>query len=109
MQREEFEAIAERYLAECFARTTPPHVNELAATAGYSTPLFSRLFLTAVGQRPSDYLKARQLERAKQLLRTTNLAVEKVAQASGYGTDATLYRVFRVATGSTPGQFRQRR
>ena len=99
--------LADAYLTWCFAHRTPPHVNELAARLGLSADRFSRLFSSAVGEHPSDYLKRRQIERAKKLLLETNLEIVEVSGASGYGTEMTLYRNFRRATGTTPLRFRQ--
>jgi len=107
VERAEFERAARKYLAECFANTTAPHVNELAARCGFSVPLFSRLFFAAVGVRPSTYLKNGQLQRAEYLLRHTKLPVIAIAKAAAYGSVNTLYRTFRDAKGTTPQQFRQ--
>jgi len=74
----------------------------------YSSHKFSRLFFSTVGEHPSDYLKRLQIERAKKLLRETNLELKAVARASGYGTENTFHHNFRHATGTTPRRFRDR-
>jgi len=106
MDRSDFVAAADAYLADCFARETPPHVNEFAMRCQLPTAAFSRGFLAAVGEQPSAYLKRRQVERAAKLLRTTNLTMNAVGYAAGFGTRMSFFRAFRRATGKTPQQYR---
>jgi LacI family transcriptional regulator len=47
-----------------------------------------------------------RIERAKQLLATTDLPIPKVAQASGFGTGEYLATLFRQVTGITPLKYR---
>jgi len=107
--RGDLEQFVEEYLAECFARKTPPQVKELALKLGVSASGLSRMFSTIVGQPPSEYLKARQIERAKLLLRTTTLDIAAIGYEAGFGTEVSFHRAFRRATSRTPKQFRESR
>jgi transcriptional regulator GlxA family with amidase domain len=54
-----------------------------------------------------DYLQNLRIEHGKQLLETTNLAVEEVSAASGYGDASFFRRLFRRRVGLTPGAYRR--
>jgi AraC family carnitine catabolism transcriptional activator len=68
----------------------------------------SAAFVAECGQRPSAYLKRAQLERALQLLETTDLPLHEVARCAAFGTHVTFFRAFRRAFGCTPAQHRSR-
>ena len=97
----------EEYLIGCFVRSVPPRAKDLAAAVGLSAGRFSNIFLQQFGERPAIYLKRRQVERAKALLRTTDYSISTVARASGFGTRMTLFRAFRRFTGMTPMEYRR--
>jgi transcriptional regulator GlxA family with amidase domain len=69
---------------------------------------FVRRFAKAVGMTPIDYVHALRLEEAKQMLETTDLPVEAVANETGYGDTSFFHRLFRRKTGLTPAQYRLR-
>jgi two-component system response regulator YesN len=48
------------------------------------------------------YLRNLRVDRAKQLLSTTDLDVQRVAQLCGFGTGQYMARVFRRTLGMTP-------
>lgn len=77
------------YLAECFARETPPHVNELAARLEFSPSQLNRVFLRQMGVMPSTFMKTACLERAKHLLVTTTLGTATVGYQAGFVTRTT--------------------
>jgi AraC family transcriptional regulator len=49
----------------------------------------------------------RRIERAKQLLRDTELPVLQVALRTGFASQSHLSTAFKRATGSTPGAYRR--
>jgi len=57
---------------------------------------------------PLEYVHALRLEETKLLLETTDMAVEDVAHAVGYGDGSVLSRLFRRKVGLTPAQYRKR-
>ncbi|HEX8055215.1 MAG TPA: helix-turn-helix transcriptional regulator [Novosphingobium sp.] len=83
-------------------------VERLAAVSGVSEAHFARSFKEAFGVPPHRYLLTRRIERAKALLRDTQLAVTAVAFESGWNSLGTFGRTFRDVTGESPGEFRLR-
>ena len=88
------------------------HVNErvavqqLAATVHMSPFHFTRVFKVAVGHSPHAYLTRVRMERARELLATTQLPIVKVARHVGFQTQAHFTCVFRKHTGVTPRAYR---
>jgi AraC family transcriptional regulator len=67
---------------------------------------FTRLFKKAVGQTPHQYVLARRIERAKQLLSDRAVSMVDVALEVGFPNQSYFGTVFRRLTGMTPRQFR---
>jgi transcriptional regulator GlxA family with amidase domain len=57
---------------------------------------------------PVAYLQSLRMQRAKQLLTSTDMKIRSVADACGYGNEKYFYRRFRRRNGLTPGQWRRR-
>jgi two-component system response regulator YesN len=69
---------------------------------------FSTVFSQQVGEPFRDYLTNLRINRAKELLRTTNLTSAQVAYQSGYNDAHYFSTFFRKKTGFAPLQFRKR-
>jgi transcriptional regulator GlxA family with amidase domain len=83
-------------------------VERLAARAAMSPRHFARVFRAEVGCTPADFVERTRVEVARRLLETTNLAVEEVARAAGFGTVETFRRAFARRVGASPRQYRDR-
>lgn len=83
-------------------------LSEAAKIARLSKFHFLRLFAAAYGVTPGVYLANRRIERAQDLLRTTNLTVTEVCMAVGYSSLGSFATRFREITGETPGAFQRR-
>jgi AraC family transcriptional regulator len=92
------------FISEHITETVP--VDELASTVHMSPCHFARMFKQAVGQPPHEYVTARRVEHAKELLRTTDLPLVDVAANVGFQTQAHFTGVFRKQAGVTPRIFR---
>jgi transcriptional regulator GlxA family with amidase domain len=97
---------ADRYLAECFAAATPPHVNEFAARLGMTPRTLNRSFRSEASVSVGAYFRNARIAHAKELLATTELSVASIAEAAGFGTRTSIYRVFRRILGMTPEEYR---
>jgi AraC-like DNA-binding protein len=80
-----------------------------ARRAGLSERHASRLFQLELGRTFREHLAVLRLERAKALLRDTEMSVIDVAGETGWSSLAHFNSVFRRRVGSTPSQFRSRR
>ncbi|MBE2222373.1 MAG: response regulator [Anaerolineae bacterium] len=82
-------------------------LNEIAAQANLSPNYFSVVFSDEFGESYKDYITRLRMERAKELLLTTNLKCSEIAFQSGYNDPHYFSHVFRKNTGLPPQQFRQ--
>jgi AraC family transcriptional regulator len=84
-----------------------PSLDQLAAVARLSVYHFARQFKTATGLPPHQYVLARRVERAKQLLQQgRDLSLAEVAAHVGFADQSQLCHHFKRIVGVTPGQFR---
>ncbi|MFV0260365.1 MAG: helix-turn-helix transcriptional regulator [Acidimicrobiales bacterium] len=83
-------------------------LDEAAAIAHLSKFHFHRLFRATYGVTPASYLSQRRIERAQDLLRTSNLTVTEVCTAVGFSSLGSFSTRFRALTGETPGAFQRR-
>ncbi len=66
----------------------------------------SRSFAKEVGATLVEYINARRLEKAKELLRTTDLSVTEICLQIGYNYTAYFTKIFKEKEGMTPTQYR---
>jgi AraC-like DNA-binding protein len=83
-------------------------VEELAKAAACSPTYLRRLFRAGLGMSPQQYLLQRRLQRAADLLRTTDHTVQQVAERCGFESLSHFHRCFRTRFGCTPLEFRSR-
>lgn len=100
-------AEAERYIADCGERRSSIRASEFALRVRRTPAQLARQFHASVGQCVKQYFVRRQLERAKELLRTTARTTQEIAVDAGFGTPRTFYRLFKRRTGLSPTQYRQ--
>lgn len=86
----------------------PLDVPALARTALMSTAHFSRRFREAYSETPYSYLMTRRIERAKMLLRNTDLSVTEVCFAVGCSSLGSFSSRFTELVGETPSAYRSR-
>lgn len=86
-----------------------PPVAELARKFGYSPVHFSRVFSQIMGEPPREYIVNARLQRARQLLRESNLSIGEIADMLGYPDIYFFSRQFREKCGKTPTEYRARR
>lgn len=78
----------------------------LAETLRISKFHLLRTFNKHTGVTPNEYLNRIRIEKAVELLRTTDHSIEAIAVQVGYSTGSYFIKVFRKLTGQTPGDFR---
>ncbi|HEX7135701.1 MAG TPA: helix-turn-helix domain-containing protein [Iamia sp.] len=83
-------------------------VEQLARRATLSPRTFARRFVATTGTTPLQWLLNQRVARARMLLETTDLPVERIAQLCGFGTAAGLRTHFARVVGTSPTQYRSR-
>jgi AraC-like DNA-binding protein len=86
----------------------PWSVPELAEISGLSRAAFARTFRDALGQTPMRYLTDWRMTLARDHLRTGELSLTGIADATGYGSPYAFAAAFRRHHGDPPGAWRQR-
>jgi AraC family transcriptional regulator len=84
----------------------PLTLEELALRCNLSAYHFARMFRASFGLPPHQYLLARRLHRACQLLRMGALPLGEVALSCGFASASHFSNRFRQALGATPGAYR---
>ena len=79
----------------------PLDLDELAAVGGLSKYHFLRLFKATYGVTPAEYVSQRRIERAQDLLRSTNLTVTEVCHAVGFSSLGSFSSRFRELVGES--------
>jgi AraC family transcriptional regulator len=104
LRGERLRAVVEYIRAHLDARLTLGH---LAGVARLSPCHFARLFKNSTGLPPHQYVIARRVERAKDLLRGEGrLPLAEVAAEVGFCSQSHLTRHFKRLVGVTPRRFR---
>ncbi|KAB1147786.1 helix-turn-helix domain-containing protein [Streptomyces luteolifulvus] len=85
----------------------PLTVDELARRAAMSPRTFYRRLRAATGTTPLRWLLEQRLGRARMLLESTDLPVEKVGELSGLGTANNLRHHFLKQVGVSPSDYRR--
>lgn len=81
-------------------------VDALADMAGMSLSQFERSMHRALGVSPKQFLLGLRRDHAASLLVSTSLPIAEIAAACGYYDQSQFTRLFRTATGVTPGVYR---
>jgi AraC family transcriptional regulator len=79
----------------------------LAKESGYSRVHFVRMFRTATGYTPHNYLLKLRVDRARELLASPTLSLTDIALECGFSSHSHLSRVFRQVLGATPSEYRR--
>ncbi|WP_432950563.1 GlxA family transcriptional regulator [Kribbella sp. CA-253562] len=79
----------------------------MASHARMSVRTFSRRFKAETGQSPGTWLLQQRVRHACHLLETTDLPVDRIAEAAGLGTAASLRHHLRSSLGVSPLAYRK--
>lgn len=91
------------------------HLEEAMTNAGLaeialsSESRFIRRFREATGRTPARYVQDRRLERASELLVSTDYSIDRIAEVSGFANRYYFTRVFTQRMGLPPGRYRSER
>ncbi|MEW9529880.1 GlxA family transcriptional regulator [Microbispora sp. NPDC049125] len=85
----------------------PLDLAALAAHARMSVRTFTRRFREETGLSPARWLTRQRVEHARHLLETTDLPVDAIARAAGFGTAVSLRQHLHTTVGVSPLAYRQ--
>src|SRR5215472_7251693 len=83
-------------------------LESLAARAAMSVRTLQREFRAATGQAPYEWIVGERIGRARELLESTGLAQQVIAERVGIGSAESLRHHFRRRMGTTPARYRAR-
>lgn len=83
-------------------------LNACACAVGLNSSYFSRLFHATVGTSFQNYVTQLRIEKAKWLLRHTDEYIINVSMQSGFKNVKNFNHVFKIKTGFTPKEYRNR-
>ena len=96
--------LAEYIRTHCDEKLT---LQSLAKKSFYNPSYFSRLFRDLYGMTVTEYINHSRVEKAKELLLTTNYTVQEISEQVGYSGQSAFYKKFSEITGVTPKQYRE--
>lgn len=85
----------------------PILLRDMARQESMSVRTFTRRFREESGISPGQWLTQQRVERARQLLESTDLSVDQVAQDAGFGTATSLRQHVQAALGVSPTVYRR--
>ncbi|MFE7352592.1 GlxA family transcriptional regulator [Streptomyces sp. NPDC057543] len=85
----------------------PILLRDMAQQESMSVRTFTRRFREEVGVSPVQWLTRQRVERARQLLESTDLSIDQVARNAGFGTATSLRQHLQAALGVSPTAYRR--
>jgi len=83
-------------------------INGMANELNTSKRTLCRRFTETTGMSPLEWITSLRVRRAKDLLETTTLSIEEVAEQCGFGSSAVLRHHFRARVQLSPALYRDR-
>ncbi|NML38556.1 helix-turn-helix transcriptional regulator [Chitinophaga sp. G-6-1-13] len=105
MQLHQPARIGVRHIVEEYY-TSPVTIAELAHLSGRSLSSFKRDFLAVYNIPPAEWIRKRRLEKAREMLETTNLPVSDICFSLGFENMSHFSRIFKEYHGKTPSFYR---
>lgn len=81
-------------------------VGEIAKFVRCSESGFCHIFRKEMGVSPYEYIMRKRMNKAKELLKTTDAPISEIAEAVGFNSEANFIKTFRMKNGTTPNTFR---
>ncbi|MFD8965058.1 GlxA family transcriptional regulator [Streptomyces sp. NPDC059568] len=85
----------------------PIQLRDMAEQESMSVRTFTRRFREEAGISPGQWLVQQRVERARQLLESTDLSVDQVARDAGFGTAQSMRQHLQSALGVPPTVYRR--
>lgn len=82
-------------------------ISDVAEVCNLSRGYFIRAFRQTTGMTPHQWLLSQRIDRARELLRSSDAPLAEVAIACGFADQSHFTRVFSTIVGTTPGNWRR--
>jgi len=82
-------------------------LDTLGRRAAMGRTAFAERFRRVVGEPPLQYLTRWRIQRARRLLRESQLSIDQIAEQVGYESGASFARTFKKVVGEPPGAYRR--
>ena len=82
-------------------------VNDLAQYIGISRSYLTNIFKKQLNISPQEYLVSFRLKKSAELLRTSNMSIQEVAETIGYDNPLTFSKMFKQTYGVSPREYRK--
>ena len=83
-------------------------LSDIASKAFMSRTYFCSMFKEMNGLTPWEYINIKRINKAVDLLKSSDLSISSVATQCGYNNMANFSRIFKQITGTTPKHIRNR-
>lgn len=83
-----------------------PTVEKLATELNVSSPYLSDMLRNITGQNTQQHIHEKLIEKAKEILTTTNLTVSEIAYQLGFEYPQSFSKLFKSKTNLTPSEYR---
>lgn len=100
-----FENILDKHFADNLDLTLPT-VEKLAAELNVSSSYLSDMLRSLTGQNTQQHIHDKLIEKAKEILITTNLTVSEIAYQLGFEYPQSFSKLFKTKTNFTPVEYR---
>lgn len=84
-------------------------VDQIAEHIGIGRKYLFAVFKRALGLSPKDYIIYYRIERAKEFLQNVQLPIGSIAYSVGYKDPLTFSKMFKIKTGLSPTEYRDRK
>ncbi|MEZ0536731.1 response regulator [Caldicellulosiruptoraceae bacterium PP1] len=81
-------------------------LSQISSQYNLSSYYFSKLFKKSLGINFKEYITRLRVNKATELLRTTNLSIKEISYAVGFDDPNYFVKIFKKVTGSTPTSYR---
>ena len=82
-------------------------VEDIAASCGLNRSYFDKIFHTAIGKTPQEFLITYRMTKAAELLKLTKLSIGDISNAVGYANQLHFSRAFKNVYGISPKNWRK--
>ena len=86
----------------------PQSVDDISRAVGVGRKTLERRFKSSIRRPVNSELTRMRISKMKRLLAETQLNIGELGEQCGFGNMVSLHKLFKRATGLTPGQYRER-